>query len=227
MAKLRVGILISGRGSNMAALIDAAAAADYPAEIVCLVSNKEDAAGLGIAAAAGVPTATVSHRAHPDREAFDRAVSAELERHGVELVVLAGFMRIFSPWFPARWADRLINIHPSLLPAFKGLHVQRQALEAGVRLSGCTAHLVTPDLDSGPIIAQAAVPVLAGDTEATLAARVLEQEHRLYPAALAWLAAGQIRLEEGRAIVTANLASGALANPLPQFAPLRRDDQTP
>lgn len=201
MAKLRVGVLISGRGSNLAALIDAARAADYPAEIACVVSNKDDAAGLTIATAAGIPTLTVSHRAHSDRESFDRAVSAELERHDVGLVVLAGFMRIFSPWFPARWADRLINIHPSLLPAFKGMHVQRQALEAGVRLSGCTAHLVTPDLDSGPIIAQAAVPVLADDTEETLSARILRQEHRLYPLVVRWFAEGRIVIEGGKVAV--------------------------
>ena len=195
MAKLRVGILISGRGSNMAALIRAAEAADYPAEIACVVSNKADAPGLALAAAAGVPTAAISHRDHPDREAFDRAVSAELERHGVGFVVLAGFMRIFSPWFPTHWAGRLINIHPSLLPAFKGMHVQRQALDAGVRLSGCTAHLVTPDLDSGPIIAQAAVPVLADDTEETLSARILRQEHRLYPLVVRWFAEGRIMVD--------------------------------
>ena len=194
MAKLKVGVLISGRGSNLAALIEAARAADYPAEIACVVSNRADAPGLEIAAAAGIPTAIMSHRDHPDRERFDRTVSGELERHGVGLVVLAGFMRIFSPWFPARWANRLINIHPSLLPAFKGMHVQRQALEAGVRLSGCTAHLVIPDLDSGPIIAQAAVPVLAGDTEETLSARILRQEHRLYPLVVRWFAEGRVNI---------------------------------
>ena len=201
MAKLKVGVLISGRGSNLAALVDAAKAADYPAEIGCVVSNRQEAPGLAIAFAAGIPTAVVSHRDHPDRETFDRAVSTELERQGVELVVLAGFMRIFSPWFPARWADRLINIHPSLLPAFKGLHVQRQALEAGVRLSGCTAHLVIPDLDSGPIIAQAAVPVLAGDTEATLSARILRQEHRLYPLVVRWFAEGRVVIDGDRVAV--------------------------
>lgn len=201
MAKLKVGVLISGRGSNLAALIDAAKAADYPAEIGCVVSNRENAPGLAIASAAGIPTAIVSHRDHPDRETFDRAVSTELEREGVELVVLAGFMRIFSPWFPARWKDRLINIHPSLLPAFKGLHVQRQALEAGVRVSGCTAHLVTPDLDSGPIIAQAAVPVLAGDTEETLSARILRQEHRLYPMVVRWFGEGRIAIDGDRVTV--------------------------
>jgi phosphoribosylglycinamide formyltransferase-1 len=198
MAKLKVGVLISGRGSNLAALIEAARDADYPAEIACVVSNNADAPGLQVAAAAGVPSATVSHKDHPDREHFDRAVSAELERYDVELVVLAGFMRIFSPWFPTRWANRLLNIHPSLLPAFKGMHVQRQALEAGVRLSGCTAHLVIPDLDSGPIIAQAAVPVLAGDTEEALSARILRQEHRLYPLVVRWFAEGRVSISDGR-----------------------------
>ena len=201
MAKLKVGVLISGRGSNLAALIESARAADYPAEIACVVSNRADAPGLEIAAAAGIPTAIVSHRDHPDRETFDRAVSAELERHGSGLVVLAGFMRIFSPWFPARWANRLINIHPSLLPAFKGMHVQRQALDAGVRLSGCTAHLVIPDLDSGPIIAQAAVPVLAGDTEETLSARILRQEHRLYPLVVRWFAEGRVNIAGNKVTV--------------------------
>lgn len=202
MAKLKVGVLISGRGSNLAALIEAATAADYPAEIGCVVSNRENAPGLAIAIAAGLPTAIVSHRDHPDRETFDRTVAAELERHGVELVVLAGFMRIFSPWFPTRWKDRLINIHPSLLPAFKGLHVHRQALEAGVRVSGCTAHLVTPDLDSGPIIAQAAVPVLADDTEETLAARILRQEHRLYPLVVRWFGERRIAIDGDKIAVT-------------------------
>ena len=208
MAKLKVGVLISGRGSNMAALIRAAEAADYPAEIACVVSNKADAPGLAIATAAGVPTAVVSHRDHPDREAFDRAVSAELERHGVGFVVLAGFMRIFSPWFPTRWAGRLINIHPSLLPAFKGMHVHRQALEAGVRLSGCTAHLVTPDLDSGPIIAQAAGPILPDDTEETLSARILRQEHRLYPLVVRWFAEGRIAVE-GEKVAVNGVPPGA------------------
>ena len=201
MAKLKVGILISGRGSNMAALIRAARAADYPAEVACVISNRADAPGLKIAADAGIATAVVSHRGHADRETFDRALSAELERHGVELVVLAGFMRIFSPWFPLRWADRVINVHPSLLPCFKGLHVQQQALDAGVRLSGCTVHFVIPDLDAGPIIAQAAVPVLAGDTEETLSARILHQEHRLYPLVVRWFAEGRIAVAEGRVAV--------------------------
>ena len=201
MAKLKVGILISGRGSNMAALIEAAKQDDYPAEIALVVSNVADAPGLAIARKEGVPTAVISHRGQPDRETFDRAVSAELERHGVQLVVLAGFLRIFSPWFPTRWADRLINIHPSLLPCFKGLHVQQQALDAGVRLSGCTVHFVIPDLDAGPIIAQAAVPVLADDTEETLSARILRQEHRLYPLVVRWFAEGRIGLAAGRVAI--------------------------
>ena len=201
MAKLKVGVLISGRGSNMAALIKAAQAADYPAEIACVISNKADAGGLKIAADAGIPTAVISHRGYADRESFDRDVSAALEKHGVELVVLAGFMRILSAWFPRRWAGKLINIHPSLLPSFKGLHVQKQALDAGARISGCTVHFVIPDLDAGPIIAQAAVPVLAGDTEETLTARILRQEHRLYPLVVRWFGEGRISEIGGKVAV--------------------------
>jgi len=201
MAKLKVGVLISGRGSNLAALIEAAKAPDYPAAIVCVVSNVATAAGLKIASDAGVPTAAISHRDFPDRESFDRAVSADLEKHGVELVALAGFMRIQSAWFPARWAGRIINIHPSLLPAFPGLHVQQQAIDAGVRVSGCTVHFVTPELDAGPIIAQAAVPVFAGDDADKLAARILCQEHRLYPEVVRWFAEGRISLIDGQVSV--------------------------
>ena len=201
MAKLRVGILISGRGSNMAALIHAAEAKDYPAEIACVVSNVASAPGLKIARDAGVATAVVPHKDYPDRETFDRAVSAELEKYGVGLVAMAGFMRIQSPWFPGRWAGRLINIHPSLLPAFKGLHVQQQAIDAGARISGCTVHLVTADLDGGPIVAQAAVPVLPGDTAEALAARILRQEHRLYPLVVRWFAEGRIAVVDGRVSV--------------------------
>jgi phosphoribosylglycinamide formyltransferase-1 len=207
MAKLKVGILISGRGSNMAALVEAAKAADYPAEIACVVSNIADAPGLKIAEAVGIATAAISHKGFPDRESFDRIVSAELDKHGVGLVALAGFMRIQSPWFPAHWQGRIINIHPSLLPAFPGLHVQQQAIDAGVKLSGCTVHFVTADLDAGPIIAQAAVPVLPDDTEESLSARILRQEHRLYPLVVRWLAEGRISLVDGRAIV-AGVAPG-------------------
>ena len=210
MAKLKVGILISGRGSNMAALIAAARAADYPAEIALVVSNVADAPGMAIAQRAGIATAMVSHRGQPDRETFDRSVSAELERHGVELVVLAGFMRIFSPWFPQHWKDRIINIHPSLLPAFKGLHVQQQAIDAGTRVSGCTVHFVTADLDGGPIIAQAAVPVLADDTADTLAARILRQEHRLYPLIVRWIAEGRVTIAGGRVRVAGVPADATL-----------------
>ena len=208
MAKLKVGILISGRGSNVAALIEAANAADYPAEIACVISNVIDAPGLKIAETAGIATAAISHRGFPDRESFDRIVSAELEKHGVGLVAMAGFMRIQSPWFPGHWQGRIINIHPSLLPAFPGLHVQQQAIDAGVRLSGCTVHFVTAGLDAGPIIAQAAVPVLPGDDAAILAARILRQEHRLYPLVVRWFGEGRISLTGGRAIV-AGVAPGA------------------
>ncbi|MFZ5780973.1 MAG: phosphoribosylglycinamide formyltransferase [Pseudomonadota bacterium] len=201
MAKLKVGVLISGRGSNMAALIEAARASDYPAEIACVASNVPDAAGLATARAAGIVTAVIPHKGYPDRESFDRAVSAELERHGVEAVALAGFMRIQSPWFPQRWKDRIINIHPSLLPAFPGLHVQQKAIDAGVRISGCTVHFVTAELDAGPIIAQAAVPVLPDDTADTLAARILRQEHRLYPLVVRWLAEGRLSIAGGRVAV--------------------------
>jgi phosphoribosylglycinamide formyltransferase-1 len=198
MGKLKVGILISGRGSNMAALIEAARDPSYPAEIACVVSNVASAAGLEIAKKAGIAATAIPHKNFPDRESFDRAVSAELEEHRVGLVALAGFMRIQSPWFSAHWAARIINIHPSLLPAFKGLHVQQQAIDAGARVSGCTVHFVTPELDSGPIIAQAAVPVLPDDTAGTLAARILRQEHRLYPLVVRWFAEGRVRLEAGK-----------------------------
>ena len=201
MAKLKVGVLISGRGSNMAALIAAAKAADYPAEVAVVVSNVAGAPGLKIAQDAGIATVAIPHKGFPDRETFDRAVSAELEKHGVGLVALAGFMRIQSPWFPDHWAGRMVNIHPSLLPAFPGLRVQQQALDAGVRVSGCTVHFVTPELDAGPIIAQAAVPVLADDTPETLAERILLAEHRLYPFALHLVVSGTARLEGGRVVL--------------------------
>lgn len=208
MAKLKVGVLISGRGSNMAALIEAAKAADYPAEIVCVVSNVAAAQGLKIAEAAGIATAAIPHKGFPDRESFDRVVSAELEKHGVELVALAGFMRIQSPWFPTHWQGRIVNIHPSLLPAFPGLHVQQQAIDAGVRLSGCTVHFVTADLDAGPIIAQAAVPVLPDDTAETLSVRILRQEHRLYPQVVRWFAERRLTVA-GAQVTVAGVPKGA------------------
>lgn len=188
--KRRVGVLISGGGSNMAALIAAARDPAYPAEIAVVVSNRADAGGLAKAAAAGIPTAVVDHKAFPDRLTFERAVVAELDAHHVELVALAGFLRLLTPWFITRWHDRLINIHPALLPSYKGLHTHERALADGVKIAGCTVHYVRPEMDVGPIIVQAAVPVLDGDTPDTLAARVLTQEHRIYPLALARVASG-------------------------------------
>ena len=181
---LKVGVLISGRGSNLQALIDACATPHFPAQIVGVISNKADAYGLERAKKANIPTAVISHKDYSSREEFDCAVHAQLLQMGAEFVCLAGFMRLISPWFVAQWPQKMINIHPSLLPAFKGAHSHRDALAAGAKIHGCTAHYVTDEMDAGPIILQASVPVLAGDTEETLAARVLEQEHILYPAAL-------------------------------------------
>jgi phosphoribosylglycinamide formyltransferase 1 len=193
MTRKRVAILISGRGSNMAALIEAAKAPDYPAEIVLVVSNRPDALGLVHAREAGVATALVDHRAFgADREGFERAIDAELAAHRIDLVCLAGFMRLFTPWFVTRWSGRMLNIHPALLPELKGLHTHRRALEAGAKRHGATVHFVAAAMDSGPIILQEAVPVLAGDTEETLSRRVLEAEHRIYPEALRRVADGKI-----------------------------------
>jgi len=189
-AKLRVGVLISGRGSNLQALIDACAAPDFPAEIVLVVSNVAGAIGLKRAAAAGIATALIRHQDHSGRDAFDEAVDRQLRRADVALVCLAGFMRLLGAPMVARWHGHMINIHPSLLPCFIGLHSHAQALAAGVTLHGCTVHYVTPALDAGPIIAQAAVPVLPDDDEERLAARVLAAEHRLYPLALKLIASG-------------------------------------
>lgn len=186
----RVAVLISGRGSNMVALLAAARAPDYPAEIALVLSNRPDAAGLAVAAAEGVPALALDHRAHADRAAFERAMQAELLARRIDLVCLAGFMRLLSPWFVGAWEGRMINIHPALLPAFKGLHTHERALEAGVALHGCTVHLVTAGMDEGPILAQAALAVAPDDTPATLAARVLRLEHAIYPLALRWLAEG-------------------------------------
>jgi phosphoribosylglycinamide formyltransferase 1 len=194
MARLKVAVLASGRGSNLAALIAAAGASDYPAEIVQVIANVEGAPALARAAAAGIATRLIEHRRFPDREQFDRALDQALGEAGVELVCLAGFMRLLTPGFVTRWRDRMINIHPSLLPAFPGLRTHERALAAGVKISGCTVHYVREHTDTGPIIAQAAVPVLAGDTAQTLARRVLEAEHRLYPLALRLVASGRVRV---------------------------------
>jgi phosphoribosylglycinamide formyltransferase-1 len=219
MKRKRLGLLISGRGSNMAAIL-AAAGPDYTAEPVLVLSNRADAAGLGVAAARGVPIAVVESRAFKgDRAGFEAAMEAALAKHSVEIIALAGFMRVLTPDFVRRWEGRLINIHPSLLPAFPGLDTHARALAAGVRLHGCTVHLVTAGVDEGPIIAQASVPVLPDDTEASLAARVLAAEHKIYPAALSWLAAGRVRVEAGRALITgAEYPADSLLNPLPRAA---------
>ncbi len=180
----QVAILLSGRGSNFLALSEATEAGRIPARIVLVLSNVPLAAGLGLAKERGYATAVVPSRGHRDREAYDRLVVRELENRGVDIVCLAGFMRLLSPWFVSRFPMRILNIHPSLLPAFPGLHAQRQALDWGARVSGCTVHFVDEKLDHGPIIVQQAVPVLDDDTEETLSSRILEQEHRIYPRAL-------------------------------------------
>ena len=195
MARLKLGVLISGRGSNMAALIRATAEPGFPAEIVLVIANRADAGGLETASKAGIATAVIDHKAFSGREPFEAAMDTALDAAGVELVCLAGFMRLLTAGFVERRLGRMINIHPSLLPAFKGLHVQRQALAAGVRIAGCTVHFVTPDMDSGPILVQAAVPVLPDDDEDTLAARILKAEHRCYPQAVRLIAEGRVRLE--------------------------------
>lgn len=189
--KRRVAILISGRGSNMQALVEAAKAPDFPVEIALVLSNRPDAAGLVWAEGQGITTAIVDHKLFKkDREAFDKAIQVELDKARVELVCLAGFMRLLTPWFIDQWHNRLINIHPSLLPSFKGLDTHARALEAGVKLHGCTVHFVRPDMDAGPIIAQKSVPVLDDDDPDSLAERVLAVEHALYPHALAEIVRG-------------------------------------
>jgi phosphoribosylglycinamide formyltransferase-1 len=192
--KKRVAVLISGRGSNMTALIEAAKAQDYPAEIILVVSNRPDALGLVRAREAGIATALIDHTAFgKHREAFERALNAELEAKRIEIVCLAGFLRLLTPWFVNRWSGRMINIHPALLPRFKGLDTHRRALEAGVEEHGATVHFVSVGMDEGPVIVQRSVPVLRSDTEATLAARVLEVEHQIYPQALRMVAEGRVR----------------------------------
>lgn len=197
MTEKTIVILISGRGSNMEALLEAR----LPARIAAVISSNPQARGLGTAQSRGIATAVVDHRAFPDRTAFDAALAAEIDRHRPDLVVLAGFMRILTEPFIARYRGRLINIHPSLLPTFTGIHTHRRALAAGVRIHGCTVHFVAPAVDSGPIIAQAAVPVLPGDTEERLAARVLAEEHRIYPQAVRWFIEGKLKLEDGRVTI--------------------------
>jgi phosphoribosylglycinamide formyltransferase-1 len=190
MRKARVGVLISGRGSNMMALVEAARQPDYPAEIVCVVSNRSGAKGLEFASANGIETRVIDHKSFASSEAFEEALAAYLQSLKVDIIACAGFMRILSGPFTARWAGRILNIHPSLLPSYKGLHTHERALGDGVRVHGCTVHHLTAELDAGPIILQAEVPVLADDTAESLSARVLQQEHRIYPEALATVARG-------------------------------------
>jgi phosphoribosylglycinamide formyltransferase 1 len=195
MARKRVAVLISGRGSNMVALIDAAKAQDYPAEIALVVSNIPDAQGLARAQRSRIATKTIDHKKFgDDREAFEHALDAELNAQRIDLLCLAGFMRLLTPWFVTRWQGRMLNIHPALLPQFKGLHTHRRAIEAGAMRHGATVHFVVPEMDSGPIVAQDSVPVMDGDTEETLAARVLEIEHQIYPQALRLVAEGRVTL---------------------------------
>ena len=215
MAKKRVAVLISGRGSNMASLIEAAKEHSYPAEITVVISNQPDAPGLARAQAQAIPTAVVDHRPHgKDRAGFERALQAVLEAHRVELVCLGGFMRLLTPQFVLHWQGRMLNIHPTLLPSFPGLDPHGQALNAGVKISGATVHFVVPEADAGPIIAQAAVLVRDDDSAETLAARVLAVEHRLYPLALRLVAEGRVKIMGGRCLIEgAHPAEGALIVP--------------
>ena len=190
-------ILISGRGSNMRAIVQACSAEAWNARIAAVVSNRPEAAGLAFAASQGIATAVVDHQGFATREAFDLRLAEIIDAFAVDVLVLAGFMRILTPAFVRRFEGRMVNVHPSLLPAFAGLHTHRRVLEAGCKLSGATVHFVTPELDHGPIIAQAVVPVLAGDTEATLAERVVAAEHRLYPLAVGWVVADLLQVTEG------------------------------
>ncbi len=198
----RTAILISGGGSNMRSLVESARDAAHPAEIVLVLSNRPEAGGLSFAKEAGIATAAVDHKIYAGREEFERSMQILLELHRVELICLAGFMRMLTPGFVNAWSGRLLNIHPALLPSYRGLHTHQRALEDGVKIHGCTVHFVAPAMDEGPIIAQAAVAVLDDDTPETLATRVLEQEHLIYPQALALIASGRYRIEGNRVIST-------------------------
>ncbi len=212
---LKVCILISGRGSNMQSLVEAAAAPGFPAEIACVISNNPDAAGLAWAAARGIPTAVVNHRPFgKNREAFEEALDQKINSFGCQLVLLAGFMRLLTPWFVTRWLDRLVNIHPSLLPAFPGLHVQQQALDYGAKFSGCTVHFVRAEMDHGPIIIQAAVPVCQDDDADTLGARILTMEHKIYPRALALIAEGRVNVHDEKTFIADAPLPESISNPV-------------
>lgn len=206
----KIVILISGRGSNMEALIAERDGGRLPVDIAAVISNRPAAKGLETAAAAGIATRCLDHKAYVGRDEFDAALAACIDEFAPDLVILAGFMRILTPTFVRHYEGRLLNIHPSLLPSFPGLHTHQRALDEGVRIHGCTVHFVTAELDHGPVVIQAAVPVLDGDDEASLAARVLRQEHRIYPQAVRWLAEGRARLVDGRVVCDAPLIDDAV-----------------
>ena len=205
MTRKRVGVLISGRGSNLGALIEACKAPDYPAKIVLVISNLPSAQGLLRAESALIPALVINHKDFATREGFDAALDTALNEAGVELLCNAGFMRLHSEGFVARWRNRHLNVHPSLLPAFRGLHSHARVLEAGATITGCTVHFVRPEMDTGPIVAQAAVPVLPDDTPESLGARVLDAEHRLYPHALRLVASGEVRVEDEHVVRTTQI----------------------
>ena len=207
LRKTRCVVLISGRGTNLSAILKATADADYPAEIVAVISNKPEATGLLLAQRAGVATEVVPSQGVTDRDVYDQALLAAIDRHQPDLVILAGFMRILTPGFVAHYAGRMINIHPSLLPSFTGMHTHQRALDAGVHVHGCTVHFVTAELDHGPMIAQAVVPVYADDDAPKLAARVLKEEHRIYPAAVRWFAEGRLKVVGQRVLLTNECAT--------------------
>lgn len=213
MTRLRTAILVSGRGSNMEQLIEAARAENFPAEIALVLSNRSDALGLAKAKAAGVATAAVDHKIHAGREEFERSLHIVLETYRIDFICLAGFMRLFTPWFIGQWKGRMLNIHPALLPAYRGLKTHERALADGVKIHGCTVHFVVPEMDEGPIVAQAAVPVLDTDTPESLSARVLAQEHVIYPLALRLVASGAVRVEGNRVLGAAKNICQALVVP--------------
>jgi len=215
----RIVVLISGRGSNMEALVRRRMAESWPAQIVAVLSNRPDAAGLAFARAHGIETAVVDHRTHSTREAFDLALHGAVARHAPDLVVLAGFMRVLGPAFVRAWSGRLLNIHPSLLPSFPGLHTHQRALEAGCKVAGATVHFVTEALDHGPIVIQSAVPVHPDDTEDTLAARVLATEHQIYPRAVRWFVDGALEVAGGRVRQRDGQAQWLIAPDTPRLAP--------
>lgn len=210
---LNVGVLISGRGSNMQALVKAAAEPGYSAKVACVIADC-DAPGLDIARNAGIPAIVVPRKEFKDRRSFEEAVDKKLKENGVQLVCLAGFMRIVSPWFVDQWLDRLINIHPSLLPSFPGLDTHKRAIEMGVKFAGCTVHFVRAEMDNGPIIIQAAVPVMQDDDEDALAARVLTYEHKIYPYAVRLIAEGRVNVHNERAFIEGVTAPGVISNPV-------------